>query len=95
MITEIATILVNPEGGAGIAAAFAQARPIIEGAKGCRGAALRRCVEHPERFMLTVQWDTLEDHMVTFRESDLFTRWRALMGPHFAAPPEVVHYAEL
>ena len=94
MIIEIATIQIAPGGAAGIAAAFVQARPIIEGAKGCHGAALRLCVEHPERVMLTVQWATLEDHMVGFRESEAFGRWRALMGPHFAAPPEVVHYKD-
>jgi hypothetical protein len=37
-------------------------------------------------------WDTLEDHMVGFRESPAFAEWRALLGPHFAGPPAVEHY---
>jgi hypothetical protein len=38
-----------------------------------------------------VEWNTLDDHMITFRDSVDFTRWRELAGPHFAAPPVVEH----
>lgn len=33
-----------------------------------------------------------KDHTRGFRESELFDRWRELIGPHFASPPEVDHY---
>ena len=46
-----------------------------------------------ERFVLQIFWDTLEDHTVGFRESELFTQWRAIVGPFFAAPPQVEHFA--
>jgi hypothetical protein len=39
-----------------------------------------------------VEWDSLDAHVVGFRESDAFSAWRALIGPFFASPPEVVHY---
>jgi hypothetical protein len=42
--------------------------------------------------MLALGWDTLEDHTVGFRESDLFVQWRALIGPFFANPPQVEHW---
>ncbi len=42
--------------------------------------------------LLLVQWDTLEAHTKGFRESQNFIEWRALLGPYFAAPPEVHHY---
>jgi hypothetical protein len=29
---------------------------------------------------------------VGFRESALFTEWRAIVGPFFAAPPQVEHF---
>jgi hypothetical protein len=32
---------------------------------------------------------------VGFRGSPLFAEWRALVGPHFAEPPSVKHYANL
>ena len=46
----------------------------------------------PERFVLQIFWDTLEDHTVGFRQSTLFTEWRAIVGPFFAAPPHVEHF---
>ena len=38
-----------------------------------------------------IRWRTLENHTVDFRGSPLFQQWRALVGPHFASPPEVEH----
>jgi hypothetical protein len=38
-----------------------------------------------------IRWRTLESHTVDFRGSPLFQEWRALVGPHFASPPEVEH----
>jgi hypothetical protein len=29
---------------------------------------------------------------VGFRQSELFTQWRAIVGPFFAAPPVVEHF---
>jgi len=74
--------------------AFAQARPHIEGSKGCRKVEMRQGIEHPDDFLLLVWWDTLEDHNIGFRESPAFTEWRAILGPLFAAPPQVVHHQE-
>jgi hypothetical protein len=39
-----------------------------------------------------IYWDTLEDHTVGFRGGPLFAQWRAIVGPFFAAPPEVEHF---
>ena len=46
----------------------------------------------PERYVLQIFWQTLEDHTVGFRQSSAFTEWRALVGPFFAAPPQVEHF---
>ena len=46
------------------------------------------CVERPDVYVFT-----LEDHTQGFRDSALFEQWRALIGPHFAQPPVVEHYA--
>ncbi len=50
------------------------------------------CVERPNTYLFTIDWETLEDHMVGFRESELFTQWRELIGPHFDGPPTVEHF---
>ena len=76
------------------AAAYALARPHIEGAKGFRKVEMRQGVENPESYLLLVWWDTVDDHMKGFRESPAFAEWRKHLGPFFAGPPGVEHYEE-
>jgi heme-degrading monooxygenase HmoA len=52
---------------------------------------LERGIEHPDTYLLVVEWETLEDHEVHFRQSTDFQEWRRLVGDYFAAPPKVVH----
>ncbi len=94
MILERAIFAIKPGQAEDFEAAYAQARKLIEAAKGCRKAQMRRGVENPDSFLLLVQWETLEDHMIGFRESAAFAEWRALLGPHFASPPAMEHYVE-
>lgn len=92
MVTEHAVLDVTPGTGEEFLAAFPRGREVIAAAPGCRSVALQRCVETPDRFLLLVEWETLEDHTVGFRGSPAFGQWRAIVGPFFAAAPEVVHY---
>lgn len=93
MILEHTIITIKPGHADDFEKAFTQAAPLIRAAKGCRSANLRRGIENPDNFLLLVEWETLDDHMVGFRESGVFKEWRAILGPHFANPPAVDHYA--
>jgi quinol monooxygenase YgiN len=93
MFLEIAEITVTDP--AGFEAAVAQAKPHFLGADGCRGLTLHRVVETPEVYRLVVKWRAVEDHMVTFRQSEGFQAWRALAAPYFASPPKVTHSSEV
>lgn len=93
MILEIADIRIQPGRNAEFEAAVRQgAETVIATAKGFRGYKVNRGVESPERYVLMIYWDTLEDHTVAFRGGPLFTQWRAIVGPFFAAPPAVEHF---
>jgi hypothetical protein len=90
MILELADIRIHP----GQQAAFEKAielglSTVASQAKGFRGATVNRGIENPDRFVLQIFWDTLEDHTVGFRQSPLFAEWRAIVGPFFASPPVV------
>ncbi|WP_053749662.1 antibiotic biosynthesis monooxygenase family protein [Streptomyces sp. MMG1533] len=74
---------------------FGKAREVPAEADGFRWAELLRCAERPGVFLLLVGWESVEAHTVGFRESERFLRWRALVGPFFAEPPDVEHYVEL
>jgi heme-degrading monooxygenase HmoA len=91
MVMEIAQLEVKAGAEAAFEAGVAEAVPLFRRAKGCLGMGLQRSVEHPTRYRLFVQWETLENHMVDFRNSDDFQEWRRLVGPHFAQPPAVEH----
>ena len=96
MILEVADIRITP----GQQAAFAQAverglATVVSQAKGFRGWKVNHSVESPERYLLMIFWDTLEDHTVAFRQGPLFAEWRAIVGPFFAQPPQVEHFTLL
>lgn len=95
MIHEIATITIDPARAAEFEAAVAAARPHFEAAKGCLSFALERSIEFPDRYRLVVGWQSVEAHMVDFRESEGFQHWRALASPFFVSPPSVEHVARV
>lgn len=92
MILEVAILNVKA-GEAGVfEAAFRRAASIIASMNGYRRHELRRCVEIENQYVLLVEWDTLEDHVIGFRGSAGYQEWRHLLH-HFYSPfPTVEHY---
>lgn len=93
MILEIADIRILP----GQQQAFREAiehglKTVVSSSGGYLGHSVHHSIETPERFVLQIRWNTLEDHTVGFRQSPLFGQWRAIVGPFFAAPPVVEHF---
>ena len=91
MIREIATLTIDPAQAAPFEAAVSEAGPLFLSSPGCLEFALERVIENPGSYRLVVGWTSVEAHMEDFRSSVAFERWRALVGPFFTAPPEVVH----
>lgn len=96
MILELADIRIQPGKQAAFDAAIKRGvETVISKAKGFRGYKINKGIETPERYVLMIFWETVENHTVDFRESAAFQDWRALVGPFFAAPPAVEHFALL
>jgi len=73
-------------------AAFAGALELIGGSPGFRSLRLSRGLEHPNRYVLLVEWNTLEDHTEGFRGSPVYQEWRRRLH-HFYDPfPTVEHF---
>jgi heme-degrading monooxygenase HmoA len=94
MILEVADIRIAP----GRQAEFVQAahhgiQTVIVKSKGFRGYQVRHSIESPERYLLLLKWDTLEDHTVGFRGSAAYAQWRSIVVDFFAQPPFVEHFA--
>ena len=92
MILELADIAVTPGSGPAFESALAEARAVIGGSPGFRSLTVRRGIESPDRYVLLIEWETLEAHVEGFRESPAFGEWRALIGPYFDGPPTVEHF---
>jgi heme-degrading monooxygenase HmoA len=95
VIVETAIISVEPGREEEFLAALEQAKQVLAQAPGWHDIRVHRGVERPSAFLLAITWATLEDHTEGFRGSDLFGRWRALIGPYFAEAPQVEHWAIL
>lgn len=95
MVLEVAEIQIRPgEQQAFEAALSLGIQTVISGSKGYRGYRLEHGIESPQRYLLLIEWDTLENHTVDFRQSASFAQWRAIVGPFFAEPPRVEHFRQ-
>jgi heme-degrading monooxygenase HmoA len=94
MILEQAILTVRAGQEAAFEQAMRTARPLIEASAGFGGLSLRRCVETPNRYLLSVRWAAEEDHTVGFRQSDRYQRWRELLHHFYDPAPMVEHYGE-
>lgn len=92
MILEVAILNILPGMEAEFEQAFFQAEKIISSMKGYVDHELKRCLENSSRYLLLVNWDTLEDHTEGFRRSSEYLEWKRLLH-HFYDPfPQVEHY---
>jgi heme-degrading monooxygenase HmoA len=92
MVLEVAILDVISGQDKEFELAFAKAQEIIVGMQGYLSHQLQRCIEKPNRYILLVNWETLEDHTLGFRQSEEYEEWRDLLH-HFYRPfPEVEHY---
>ena len=95
MILEVAILNIKPGQRQAFEAAFRQASPIIASMKGYISHEVQHCIETPDRYILLVRWQTLEDHTVGFRGSTEYQEWKRLLH-HFYDPfPTVEHYESL
>lgn len=92
MILEAAILEVKAGMSTDFEAAFEKAAPIIASMKGCRSHQLQRCLEKTGRYLLLVQWDSLEDHTQGLRASPEYQDWKKLLHHFYESFPTVSHY---
>ena len=93
MILEVADIRIPPGKNAEFEAAIARGlETVLPRTKGFLRHQVHRCIESPERYLLMIWWQTLENHTVDFRQGPLFAEWRSHIGPYLTVPPHVEHF---
>lgn len=88
-VLELATLNVKLGQESQFKVAFSAAEDIICGMRGYISHSLQECVENSNRYVLLVNWQTLEDHTVGFRQSDEYEKWVELLH-HFYQPVPTV-----
>jgi heme-degrading monooxygenase HmoA len=91
MVLEIAQLTIKTGQEEAFKAAFAQAALLIRDSAGCNGLDLRRSIEHPNRFLLLIQWDSVKSQEKGAAASPPADDVGALLGPFFDGPPFVEH----
>ncbi len=89
---EVASLDIIPGKETDFETAFGAASAIIADSAGYILHQLQRCVENENRYILLVNWQTLEAHTIGFRSSPEYREWARLLH-HFYSPfPTVEHY---
>jgi heme-degrading monooxygenase HmoA len=92
MVLEVAVLEVKPDLVDGFEGSFREASQYIAATPGYVSHELQRCLEDRNRYILLVQWQTLEAHTEGFRGSARYEEWRRLLH-HFYDPfPTVQHF---
>lgn len=92
---ESARITVRPGREQDFEAAVAAPAALFQRAHGARTLVLERSHENPLTYRLTVDWESIDDHLTGLRNSADFGRWRELIGDSIAGLPEVEHFGHV
>lgn len=95
MVLEIALIDVIPGQEEAFAGAYRQAHHLLVASEGCISARMTRGVETSSRFVGIVQWESVDDHLTNFRETERYQQYRDLLGRYLAGPPVVEHFIDI
>jgi heme-degrading monooxygenase HmoA len=95
MILEVAILNVKADLSVDFEKAFKEAQKIISSMEGYISHQLQKCLETADKYILLVNWETLEAHTEGFRGSSQYQDWKKLLH-HFYEPfPTVEHYINL
>jgi heme-degrading monooxygenase HmoA len=92
MVLEQAVLQITPGREEAFEEAFSTVAALLAGSPGCRGVRLHRGIEAPSRYLLLVEWERLEDHMVGFRTSAAYEQYRGALVGFYEVPAAVEHY---
>lgn len=95
MITERAFFTVKSGEEQQFEAAVKEAKKFPESIDGFISLELHRGIESPSVYLLLIEWESVEAHMVGFRDSPKFAQWRGLIGPFFAADVDMEHVIQV
>jgi quinol monooxygenase YgiN len=91
MVIEHVELSITPGQEGAFEAAMRRGLALLRGADGCLAVTLSRGIERPSRYLLQLQWQSIDDH-IAFTKTPPFSEFRELAGPHFAERPAMEHF---
>lgn len=92
MILEVAILNIKEGAEIDFENDFKNASKFISAIKGYINHSLSKCIEQKNKYLLLVNWDTLNDHTIGFRQSNEYLEWKRLLHPYYDPFPIVEHY---
>jgi len=92
MILEAVTLQVKKGLESQFEIDFKTASQYISSINGYINHSLQQCIEQENKYLLLVNWKTLEDHTEGFRKSPEYKEWKKLLHHYYDPFPIVEHY---
>ena len=93
MVVEYIRYLIPAEQAPEFEDAYRRAGAILAADEHCLRHEISRGDENPDRYVVRIEWDSVEGHEQGFRKSAAFGEFFGLVKPFFDAIEEMTHYA--
>ena len=95
MILEVAILYIKPGQNEAFENDFREAGQYISSIPGYIRHSLKKCMEQDNKYLLLAEWGKLEDHTISFRQSDVYQKWKQLLHHYYDPFPVVEHFEEI
>ncbi len=95
MIVEVAVLLIRPGSETAFEQDFAVAGKYISAVEGYISHTLQKCLEQDNKYLLLVNWQSLQDHTIGFRQSPQYADWKKLLHHYYDPFPVVEHFTKV
>lgn len=92
MVLEVAILELKAGRSEDFEKSFSEASKIIASQKGYISHQIKKCLEQEDKYILLVEWETVEDHEIGFRQSEDYQQWKQLLHHYYEPFPVVEHY---
>ena len=95
MIVEYVRYAIPPERWTAFETDYATAAEALRASRHCEAYELSRCADDPTQYVLRLEWDSADGHMLGFRRSPEFQRFLSAIRPYVGDIAEMRHYEAL
>jgi quinol monooxygenase YgiN len=92
MTAEYTRYRINQDQQPAFEEAYRAAQKYVQASPHCVGYELSHCTEEPERYVLRIEWASVEEHLQGFRKEPNFKSFLGLVQPFVPNIEEMQHY---